>query len=63
MEWPEKVNRLIIPMVVLSAPLKGLERVVSESNEKYSIVGVVIDGLGYAFVKLSEFCLSYSLIW
>ena len=37
---------------VISGPLKGLEGVVSEADEKSSIVGVRIDGLGYACVKM-----------
>ena len=39
---------------VISGPLKGLEGVVSEADEKSSIVGVQIDGLGYACVKLAK---------
>ena len=38
-------------------PLKGLEDVVSEVDEK-SIVGVQIDGLGYACVKILKGCLA-----
>lgn len=37
---------------VMSGPLKGLEGVVSEADDKSSIVGVMIDGLGYACVKI-----------
>lgn len=37
---------------VVSGPLKGLEGVVSEADEKSSIVGVMIDGLGYACVRI-----------
>ena len=39
---------------VISGPLKGLEGVVSEPDEKSSIVGVQIDGLGYACVKIAK---------
>lgn len=39
---------------VTSGPLKGLEGVVSEVDEKSSIVGVQIDGLGYACVKIAK---------
>ena len=39
---------------VVSGPLKGLEGVVSEADEKSSIVGVQIDGLGYACVRLRK---------
>lgn len=39
---------------VASGPLKGLEGVVSEADEKNSIVGVQIDGLGYACVKIAK---------
>lgn len=39
---------------VASGPLKGLEGVVCEANEKSSIVGVQIDGLGYACVKIAK---------
>ena len=39
---------------VISGPLKGLEGVVSEADEKSSIVGVQIDGLGYACVKITK---------
>lgn len=42
---------------VISGPLKGLEDVVSEVDEK-SIVGVQIDGLGYACVKILKGCLA-----
>lgn len=42
--------------------LKGLEGVVSEADDKHSVVGVLIAGLGYACVKISKFHLSYSLI-
>ena len=39
---------------VASGPLKGLEGVVSEADEKSSIVGIQIDGLGYACVKIAK---------
>ena len=39
---------------VISGPLKGLEGVVSEVDDKSSIVGVQIDGLGYACVKIAK---------
>ena len=39
---------------VVSGPLKGLEGVVSEADEKSSIVGIQIDGLGYACVKIAK---------
>lgn len=39
---------------VTSGPLKGLEGVVSAADEKNSIVGVLIDGLGYACVKIAK---------
>ena len=39
---------------VTSGPLKGLEGVVSAADEKSSIVGVLIDGLGYACVKIAK---------
>ena len=39
---------------VISGPLKGLEGVVSEADENSSIVGVQIDGLGYACVKIAK---------
>ncbi len=39
---------------VTSGPLKGLEGVVSEADEKSSIVGIRIDGLGYACVKIAK---------
>lgn len=43
---------------VTSGPLKGLEGVVSAADEKSSIVGVLIDGLGYACVKILKGCLA-----
>ena len=39
---------------VISGPLKGLEGVVSETDDKSSIVGIRIDGLGYACVKIAK---------
>lgn len=39
---------------VISGPLKGLEGVVCEADEKHSLVGVLIDGLGYACVKIAK---------
>ena len=39
---------------VTSGPLKGLEGMVSEADEKSSIVGIQIDGLGYACVKIAK---------
>ena len=39
---------------VTSGPLKGLEGVVSAADDKSSIVGVLIDGLGYACVKIAK---------
>ena len=39
---------------VASGPLKGLEGVVSKADEKSSVVGVLIDGLGYACVKIAK---------
>ena len=44
---------------VISGPLKGLEGVVSEADEKSSIVGVQIGGLGYACVKITKIYLTY----
>ena len=43
---------------VTSGPLKGLEGVVSDADEKSSIVGIQIDGLGYACVKIAKMHLS-----
>ena len=43
---------------VASGSLKGLEGVVSEADDKHSIVGVLIDGLGYACVKIAKHCLT-----
>ena len=39
---------------VASGSLKGLEGVVSKADEKSSVVGVLIDGLGYACVKIAK---------
>lgn len=39
---------------VISGPLEGLEGIVNEVDEKSSIVGVRIDGLGYACVKMAK---------
>ena len=39
---------------VKSGPLKGLEGVVSEADEKSTIVGIQIDGFGYACVKITK---------
>lgn len=39
---------------VASGPLKGLEGVVSEFDGKSSVVGIQIDGLGYACVKIAK---------
>ena len=39
---------------VATGPLKGLEGVVSEADEKSSFVGIQIDGLGYACVKITK---------
>ena len=39
---------------VVFGPLKGLEGVVSKADEKSSVVGVLIDGLGYACVKIAK---------
>ena len=43
---------------VVSGPLRGLEGVISEADEKGSIVGIQIDGLGYACVKIDKRYLS-----
>ena len=43
---------------VISGPLKGLEGLVSEIDEKSSVVGVRIDGLGYEYVKMLKGCLT-----
>lgn len=42
---------------VISGPLQGLEGVVSEADKKSSIVGIQIDGLGYACIKIAKSCL------
>lgn len=39
---------------VVSGPLNGLEGVVSEADDKNSIVGVQIDGISYACVKIQK---------
>lgn len=39
---------------VTSGPLKGLEGMVSDADEKSSIVGIQIEGLGYACVKIAK---------
>ena len=39
---------------VVSGPLNGLEGVVSEADDKNSIVGVQIDGIGYACVRIQK---------
>ena len=43
---------------IASGPLKGLEGLVCEADEKSSIVGIQIDGLGYACVKIFKGCLT-----
>ncbi len=43
---------------VVSGPLRELEGVISEADEKGSIVGIQIDGLGYACVKIDKMYLS-----
>lgn len=45
---------------VASWPLKGLEGVVSKADEESSIVGIQIDGLGYACVKILKDCLNWN---
>ena len=42
---------------IASGALKELEGVVSEADEKSSIIGIQIDGLGYACVKIAKSCL------
>lgn len=39
---------------VASGPLKGLEGIVSEANKKSAVVGIQIEGLGYACVKIAK---------
>lgn len=39
---------------VTSGPLRGFEGVVNEADEKSSVMGVLIDGLGYACVKIAK---------
>lgn len=43
---------------VIDGPLKGLEGIVSEADDKYSILGILIDGLGYACVRIAKHCLT-----
>lgn len=43
---------------VIDGPLKGLKGVVSESDDKHSLFGVFIDGLGYACVRIARRCLT-----
>lgn len=43
---------------VISGPLRGLEGMVSEIDEKTSMVAVRIDGLGYACVRIDKQCLT-----
>lgn len=43
---------------IVSGPLEGLEGVVSDADDKSSIVGILIDGLGYACVKIEKEYLS-----
>lgn len=47
------------PVRVVSGPLKGFEGVVCVADEKSSVVGIQIDGLGYACVKIAKNYLSY----
>ena len=46
------------PISIIDGPLKGLEGVVSETDDKHSIFGVLIDGLGYACVRIAKHCLN-----
>ncbi len=39
---------------VVSGPLRGLEGVISEANDRSPVVAVLIDGLGYACVKIAK---------
>ena len=39
---------------VVIGPLRKLEGVISETNDRSSIVAVMIDGLGYACVKIDK---------
>lgn len=43
---------------VIDGPLKGLEGIVSEADDKHSILGVLIDGLGYACARIAKHCLT-----
>ena len=43
---------------VIDGPLKGLEGIVSEADDKYSILRILIDGLGYACVRIAKHCLT-----
>lgn len=43
---------------VIDGPLKGLEGIVSEADDKHSILGILIDGLGYACVRIAKHCLT-----
>ena len=47
------------PVRVVSGPLKGFEGVVCVADEESSVVGIQIDGLGYACVKIAKNYLSY----
>lgn len=60
-QWSDRkkiIDCLIMPMVVFvrvaSGPLKGLEGVVYENDEKSSMLGVEINGLGCACVKIAR---------
>lgn len=46
------------PVQIISGPLKGLNGVLSTTDEKHSIVAVRIELLGYACVKIPVNCLS-----
>lgn len=46
------------PISIIDGPLKGLEGVVSETDDKHSIFGVLIDGLGYVCVRIAKHCLN-----
>lgn len=39
---------------ISSGPLRGLNGVVSETDEKGSVVGILVDGIGYACVKIDK---------
>lgn len=43
---------------VIDGPLKGLEGIVSEADDKHSILVILIDGLGYACVRIAKHCLT-----